>query len=110
MDFPKTIRILGQKWNIVETEVINDSLDTLGLCDEETSTIYLKTAMSDETRWQTFLHEYYHAVMAVIPLGGIKDKHHELLVQYFAGATMDLVRNNKELILALADEPDDDDE
>ena len=57
MKIPKTINILGKKYKI---KLLSD-FNYVGLCDSETSTIYLNANQKDEDMLCTILHELIHA-------------------------------------------------
>lgn len=58
--YPTRVKIKKFHWNIVFTNSIDD--ETVGLCDLNTKTIFIKKHLSKRQTLATFMHEWLHAV------------------------------------------------
>ena len=59
MLLPKSVKIFGRKFKIVEKALGG----YLGLCDRETSTLFIEVAQSEREKCHTLIHEIGHAVI-----------------------------------------------
>lgn len=91
---PDHVMIMGQRWAVKLVECIKNDPGILGLCDSENREILLRESLAPDCAVDTLFHEIYHAYSFTTPLR-VHDKHHEYLVQYFAAATVDILRGNK---------------
>ena len=58
MKVPGCFSLLGTVWTVKRTADITE----YGRCDEETSTIWLRSGMESQTELATFAHELVHAI------------------------------------------------
>jgi len=90
---PDFVTILGQKWAVALSEILDNDPDIMGLCVPESRTVFLKSSLSYECAVEVLFHEVLHCYASVLPLP-VKNKHEEALAQFFAGIMVDLVKNN----------------
>lgn len=63
MKIPKSVNIMGDKYNVKLVNEMNIIPGALGVCDPETKTIYLMKTLKKDQMSVTFIHEIVHAVI-----------------------------------------------
>lgn len=58
--YPKSLVVNGNEWQIKFVNIIDKNKETLGLCDPETKTVYIKKGQKRGEILSTALHEIYH--------------------------------------------------
>lgn len=93
---PKRMKVGFRKYSIKShKDVKGDAEDYYGVTIFERSEIRIKTDIGDDEKKATLFHEYCHARMHD---AGLRDlfsaKQEEMICNFFAGAVMQLVRDN----------------
>lgn len=61
-DFPKSLEINGNEWQILFRKLIEGDPYCYGLCCFDTRTITIRTGLKPDERRKTFFHELLHAI------------------------------------------------
>jgi Zn-dependent peptidase ImmA (M78 family) len=61
MKIPKTLKIGGMKWKVIEDKGLRNS-DKSGLAVFADQTIRIDTDSSEQMKWQTLIHEIIHVL------------------------------------------------
>ncbi len=64
--YPKQVVVKGEEWIVRFTNMIDNCPKTLGLCDPNTKTLYIKTKQDLVNTLATLIHECLHAWEAEI--------------------------------------------
>lgn len=64
---PESLQIGSVTWQVKIVDVLPDGSDDWGMCDEDTSTIYVVTGPLD-VMWDTFIHEVRHGIIVTFGL------------------------------------------
>ena len=91
----QSIKILSQKYMIVEVPVIEQGERYAGLIDHFNNTIYLCSTLNEDKKSVTLLHEILHAVFA--QLGFSEEHDNEHLIDSLASSIYQVLRDNKNL-------------
>jgi Zn-dependent peptidase ImmA (M78 family) len=89
---PSSIMVLGRKYRVKQgINLVYNGEPCLGLCDNNSKTIYLEKNQDPETKKETILHEAVHALMFIT---GIDQKlsagENEIYAQLFTAFYQDM--------------------
>ena len=83
---PKSWTILGEEWEIIESDNIPCPTDPAGLCRPAKKVIYVKKTQPHEEKMSTLLHELFHALFSELSFENtsLTDDMEELIVDHIA--------------------------
>jgi len=83
-DIPRYVRILGHHWKVKLTADLKDGV--VGTTNPETRTIKIDQTQDSAHRWETFLHEFGHAVLDELGVENtsLHEDLEELIVEHIA--------------------------
>jgi DNA-dependent RNA polymerase auxiliary subunit epsilon len=90
--FPSSIMILGRKYKIKQGKGLTfQNMAVLGLCDNNTRTIYLEKDQDEHIKKETLLHECVHALLFITGIDQkLSDGENEVYCQLFTAFYHDM--------------------
>lgn len=64
MKIPKTVKILGLNWKVIESKAIAEHNNLFGATHNRREIIYIDPDTSDQRKEETFIHEITHALFS----------------------------------------------
>lgn len=99
---PRTLRILGQKFEVrFQKEIVDpdDGGSLLGFIEHDWNRIRVSTNQHPDSQRETYLHESLHALLSKVGWGVARmGKEHEELVDQLAPVLLDFIRANPRVI------------